>query len=672
MSRVNYRPEIDGLRAVAVIPVILFHAGLTVFSGGYVGVDVFFVISGYLITAILLAELEQGNVSISRFYERRARRILPALFFVILCCIPFAWMWMPPAELSDFGQSIVAVVLFASNILFWRGEGYFAPAAELKPLLHTWSLAVEEQYYLLFPVFLLVLWRFGRRSIFWVICGVAAASLLLSEWGWRHWPGANFYLAPTRAWELLAGAICAFLLSGREPRSGNWSSLAGLGLIVFAIFRYDSTTPAPSLYTLVPVGGTALIILFGGAGTWTARLLGLRGLVAIGLVSYSAYLWHQPLFAFARIRSIGEPSRELMLALAAVSLILASLSWRYIEQPFRNARASLLPTRRSVFACSGAVAAALAALGMAGLLSHGFEGRFSSDVMRFVAARQDKAVTLCHFDETRVFVAHPQAQCLSAQSGPLDVMLIGDSHMGALSDALRESLDERGITYYIASQSGCLPLPGFRTQEGPRSYDCIRFVDQALEYAESRGVKTIVLAARFPLYVHGKPYDNAEGGVELGDCLFVDLIDRPPGMCEDRNREARVLQQMETQIANLSRRFRIVIVEPIPEAGWDVPSTALKVAFHGDPQGQLSTDYAAYLKRSRSVNRVFGRIDARLPNVSIAPVAGTLCSAKTGRCRNSDSGGIYYYDDDHLSNTGARLVAPAIVNAIERKVREKS
>jgi peptidoglycan/LPS O-acetylase OafA/YrhL len=161
-----YRREIDGLRAIAVVPVILFHAGVTVFSGGYVGVDVFFVISGYLITSILIGELEQGNFSIARFYERRARRILPALFFVMLCCIPFAWMWMLPSELKDFSQSIAAVVFFASNVLFWREEGYFAPTAELKPLLHTWSLAVEEQYYLLFPVFLLLAWRFGRNRVF--------------------------------------------------------------------------------------------------------------------------------------------------------------------------------------------------------------------------------------------------------------------------------------------------------------------------------------------------------------------------------------------------------------------------------------------------------------------------------------------------------------------------
>lgn len=195
----KYRPEIDGLRALAVVPVILFHAGFELFSGGFVGVDVFFVISGYLITTIFIEEIDNQRFSIVNFYERRARRILPALFFVMLLCIPFAWLWMLPFQLKGFADSLIAVCLFASNILFWSESGYFDAATEEKPLLHTWSLAVEEQYYVLFPLFLLLAWRFGKNRVFWMIVAMAAVSLLLSEWGWRHKPVANFYLAPTRA-----------------------------------------------------------------------------------------------------------------------------------------------------------------------------------------------------------------------------------------------------------------------------------------------------------------------------------------------------------------------------------------------------------------------------------------------------------------------------------------
>ena len=217
----KYRGEIDGLRALAVVPVMLFHAGFELFGGGFVGVDVFFVISGYLITTILIEDIENKRFSIINFYERRARRILPALFFVIFACIPFAWMWMDLSQMRDFSQSLVALSLFASNILFWTESGYFAGAAEEKPLLHTWSLAVEEQYYLLFPIFLILAWRFGKNRVFWIIVFMSALSLLLSEWGWRNDAIANFYLAPTRAWELFAGSIAAFVVQKQGVKKNN-------------------------------------------------------------------------------------------------------------------------------------------------------------------------------------------------------------------------------------------------------------------------------------------------------------------------------------------------------------------------------------------------------------------------------------------------------------------
>ena len=234
----QYRVEIDGLRALAVLPVIFFHAGFEIFQGGFVGVDVFFVISGYLITLILIHEFDNNYFSIVEFYERRMRRILPALFFVQFISIGFAWIWMSPAQMKDFSHSLVATSIFASNILFWRESGYFEASSELKPLLHTWSLAVEEQYYILFPIFLLVAWRFGKTRLLWLLIICATCSLLLSEWGWRNKEVANFYLAPTRAWELLAGSIAAFIVQNKGVKNNNPLSLFGLIAIVFSIFVY--------------------------------------------------------------------------------------------------------------------------------------------------------------------------------------------------------------------------------------------------------------------------------------------------------------------------------------------------------------------------------------------------------------------------------------------------
>ena len=342
----TYRPEIDGLRALAIIPVILFHAGFELFSGGFVGVDVFFVISGYLITTILIQELNSQKFSFLSFYERRARRILPALFFVMMACIPFAWLWMLPSQMKDFSQSLVATSLFASNILFWRESGYFAAASEEKPLLHTWSLAVEEQYYLLFPLFFFLAWRFEKNRILWIVVIIAIMSFLLSEWGWRNQPTANFYLAPTRAWELLSGSIAAFILQQSTPRKNDIYALVGLIAILASIFIFDHNTPFPSAYALAPVLGTVLVVLFADKGTVVGKLLGTRALVAIGLVSYSAYLWHQPLFAFAKLRLHESPTSSLMLVLSLASFPLAYLTWRYIEIPCRSSKKhSLLNTR---------------------------------------------------------------------------------------------------------------------------------------------------------------------------------------------------------------------------------------------------------------------------------------------------------------------------------------
>ena len=327
----KYRVEIDGLRAIAVLPVILFHAGFELFSGGFVGVDVFFVISGYLITTILLKEIEEKRFSIINFYERRARRILPALFFVMLVCVPFACFWMTPGQLKEFSQSLMAVSLFVSNVLFWRQSGYFDNTSEEKPLLHTWSLAVEEQYYLVFPLFLVIFRRFGRNKVLWGIVVIAIFSFIASELGWRLSPSANFYLAITRAWELLIGSLVAFSVSRHGVAANNGLSLLGLLLIAVPIFLYDATTPFPGVYALPPVLGTALVIKFAEKTTLTAKLLSWKVFVAIGLISYSAYLWHQPLFAYARLYSTEVLSQLTMLLLALSSLILAGFTWNLLN-----------------------------------------------------------------------------------------------------------------------------------------------------------------------------------------------------------------------------------------------------------------------------------------------------------------------------------------------------
>ena len=374
----RYRPEIDGLRAIAVIPVIFFHAGFEWFSGGFVGVDIFFVISGYLITTIILSEMDQGKFSLANFYERRARRILPALFFVMISCIPFAWMWMSPADLDDFSQSLIAVSTFTSNFLFWKESGYFDTAVDLKPLLHTWSLAVEEQYYVLFPLFMMLIWRIGKQWIIVLLAVIAVLSLSLAHWGAYTNPTPTFFLLPTRGWELLLGSFVAFFYNrfkyiNLNPLVCQVFSLIGFILIAYAIFRYDKNTPFPSLYALAPTIGATLIITFTTQKTLLYKVLSSRLFVFIGLISYSAYLWHQPMFAFAKHKFFPEPSSWLMVSLTVISFLFAFVTWKYIETPFRRGKAV---KTKQIVVFSIVCSSIFVTIGIVGHKKDGFEDYF--------------------------------------------------------------------------------------------------------------------------------------------------------------------------------------------------------------------------------------------------------------------------------------------------------
>lgn len=486
---IAYRPEIDGLRAIAVLPVILFHAGFELFSGGYVGVDVFFVISGYLITSIILREMEQGKFSIVRFYERRARRILPALFFVIACCLPFAWMWMLPDELKRFGQSLVAVATFSSNIYFWRNTDYFAPAAEEQPLLHTWSLAVEEQYYVLFPLFLMLCWRFGKSKVFWLTAFVAICSLMLAEWGWRNSPVANFYLLPTRAWELLAGSLIAFIpvelaQRAKEHAKAQFLSLSGFVMIVYSIFFFDSKTPLPSLYTAVPILGSVFVIVYTKSTGVIGSLLSSRPFVAIGLMSYSAYLWHQPLFAFAKQATLNQVGSELRVLLLVFTFILSLISLNFVEKPFRTSRSF---SRAKIFRLSVVALSMTFTIGIATHLAKGFAG----DDYVILEAMEDWGYP------SKLNKENLKGFYKSSPTKPIEVLFFGDSHAEQLWPAIRPT-DAESLSVGFLTGGGCPPIPNLLDDLHPHCFDMFQRFENVIK--QERHIKTIIITGCFNCY----------------------------------------------------------------------------------------------------------------------------------------------------------------------------
>jgi peptidoglycan/LPS O-acetylase OafA/YrhL len=490
---VQYRRELDGLRAVAVIPVVLLHAQFKLFSGGFIGVDVFFVISGYLITSIISAEKQNNTFTLAGFYERRARRIVPALLAMLLVSVPLAWLCSLPRDMNFFSQSVLAVLGFVSNVYFSHTAGYFGVGSTLNPLIHTWSLAVEEQYYILFPALLMLLWRLGPRTAYATLGAMAACSLMAAQYYAKTDPQFDFYLLPTRGWEILAGALIAFYsrhLEAAEAARRNLgqggatailrqsASLIGMALIAYAIFFFDDGTPFPSLYALIPVLGAVLVIVYADETTVVGKMLGLRPLVAIGSVSYSLYLFHQPVLAFARQRLLAEPDLPIVSGLLLMTLALSYASWRFIEQPFRNRNTLSRPRLFTIGACA---AVCLLAIAISGWRTNGFPARFdeaekiNQQLLRTVGAERRRAVRgdVCQFNNlTDVGIDGflKQWNCKDDSAFPhlqrIPVIITGDSHSADKVIALKLN----GLLPLQIGGAGCSIIPRRMSSDCQRIY----------------------------------------------------------------------------------------------------------------------------------------------------------------------------------------------------------
>jgi peptidoglycan/LPS O-acetylase OafA/YrhL len=498
----SYRADIDGLRAVAVLLVVACHVGIYKCRGGFIGVDVFFVISGYLISSVILSEIAASRFSLFSFYERRIRRIVPALIVMLLATSLLAYRYLLPVELEDFAKSLVASIFSQSNFYFWSQAGYFDAPAALKPLLHTWSLAVEEQFYIFFPLFLLAIRRVFPARLRVSIITIAILSFAASVVGAYKYPSSTFYLAPTRAWELLLGTILSLKIlpeiSGALRR--NVSTILGATLILFAAIFFSSSTPFPGFAALAPCLGAALIIAGGETGaSLVGRVLSSKPAVFVGLISYSLYLWHWPIIVFQKIGTVfvsGVSDRVGGLVALAVSFIIATLSWRLVELPFRNGRFKLsgAPLFNTAFASS----IALTGLAVWMLVSNGLPSRFPPEAVRVASylqygTKEEFREGTCFLLPSSKFKDFDPSACLREDPARKNYLLIGDSHAAALWYGVANTLDH--INVMQATAAGCKPTLQHVREA---STECTQLMDYVFnEFLTKHHVDSLLIVARW-------------------------------------------------------------------------------------------------------------------------------------------------------------------------------
>lgn len=634
-----YRPDIDGLRAVAVIPVVLFHAGLGLLGGGYVGVDVFFVISGYLITGILYREALDGRFSIARFYERRIRRIFPALFAMLAVTLFAGLFILLPHELVALGRSAVAATMFVSNILFWQESGYFDAASTSKPLLHTWSLAVEEQFYIFFPLVLWAVFRWLRRWLLAVVIAGALGSLALSAVLLPTAASATFYLIPTRAWELLIGSALALLPVVRHRLTAEIVSGLGLMTITASVLLYSEAMPFPGLAALPPCLGAAALILC-GRETWTGRLLSTAPMRGIGLISFSLYLWHWPVLVYARLL-LGDPLTPPVASFCVViATTLAYLSWRFVEQPFRRSGHN-----GSVHAPLLVGTGLMAAFGLLGLginVTGGLPFRLPPEAVAMAAAAKatDTGSPGC-FLIGGPNGADLEADCVGAPSQGPKLVLWGDSHANHFAQAIGERAEAEGMQFRQAARASCAPLIGVvPTQADQPDTRCLAFNNRILEaIVADPSVTIVVLAGRWQRF--GFPTDHPEA-------RRLSAIDR--SLSDSGTLLVASLDAVTTRLIRAGKR--VIIIGGVPEFEQQLPECLARAMWH-----ELGTERCAHNIHTlpgSAGDRWLAQLRARHTDVAIVKPTDILCPA--GACFRTINGVAVNSDRDHLSEPAAREV----------------
>ena len=667
--KLTYRPEIDGLRAIAVGAVILYHAQITIFGqqafkGGFIGVDIFFVISGYLITSIILKELiTTGSFSFKYFYERRIRRILPALLLVMLVSLPFAWMYFIPSSFIDFSKSILYSLGFSSNFYFhYSGQEYGAIDGLLKPFLHTWSLSVEEQFYILFPIVLLITFKYFRKYLIHILILGFIISLGLAEWSSRNYPSVSFYFLHTRMWELLAGSILAYFEITLGHRSNQRTLnliLPGIGLILIghSIIYFNDKMVHPSFYTLSPIIGVCLIIWFSNSNEIITKILSTKLFVGIGLISYSLYLWHYPIFAFARTINFsqGDISKKILIGITA--LIVSILSYLLIERPCRNKKNKF----KIIFSGIIIFISILIIFNYKIIQEDAYKNRFPEILKKNFGGAEEQRALLKNSDGV-ICDSGIIMRCEFNTSSNKKIYILGDSHMGAIMFDLKNRVTKKNYHFITSILPACMFFPGFDLVKNNELKKCNNDYFSELKQILSKEKNSIIIiGGRLPVYLSNYYFDNQEGGVE-GTRFSSKYI-------SNNNKYDTIQSSFKNEVINLSKNNKVILIYPIPAVGWD-PNKKIwlnrKNKFSKTFNlTKITTSYEVYKNRTKSSFKLLDSI--KNDNVYRVYPHRLFCNTNIkNRCVTHTDKDIFYSDDDHPSYKGAEMINELIMKEIKK------
>ena len=656
--KITYRPEIDGLRAIAVGSVILYHAkififGYQLFKGGFIGVDIFFVISGYLITSIILKELLLTHTfSFTHFYERRIRRILPALLFVILLSLPLAWIYLLPGSFIDYSKSIIYSLGFSSNFYFhFSGQQYGAESGLLKPFLHTWSLSVEEQYYILFPIILLISFRYFKKYLIQILIFGFFISLFLADYISRNDPSSSFYFLHTRMWELLAGSILAYFEITKGYRSQNQTlnfilPSIGLLLIGHSLLFFNDEMLHPSFLTLSPIIGVCLIIWFSNKEEIVAKILSTKLFVGIGLISYSLYLWHYPIFAFERITEFSNNNILKQLFLGLIILFFSIATYYFIEKNFRKKNYHF---KKIILILIGATMFLL-----------GFN--------LFVINERGIKTRLPQILQTKLRADNTD---FYQKNNLQKIVLIGDSHKQALEYNLNEKIKKNTLSLFEYDTP--IYLMGFNFVDRYIKRIDNEFIDNNNEinnFLKENSNLIVILHNRWAVYISETYYENELGFKEVNNLQFSKYLEPINTKSSSKQQRQKYIRDGLISEINdiINSGHKLILVYPVPEMGFSVPKYLLKKITKNKNDQYipiLSESYDAFKKRNKLVFDILDSVQN--PNIYRVYPHKIFCNTTIkNRCVANDKNNLFYYDDNHLSLKGSEFVVEEIMKYIKK------